>query len=114
MAYTSSLITYGRGIGVVTATGMNTEVGHIASLLNNNDEFDTPLKRKLSAVGKTLSIVGLIVCVIIFVIGLLYKRPILPLFMTAISLYNTRRLTCNCHDSYGSWSKTYGKRKCLN
>ena len=60
MAYTSSLITYGRGIGVVTATGMNTEVGHIASLLNNSDEFDTPLKRKLSAVGKTLSIVGLI------------------------------------------------------
>ena len=86
MAYTSSLITYGRGIGVVTATGMNTEVGHIASLLNNNDEFDTPLKRKLSAVGKGLSIVGLIVCVIIFVIGMLYKRPILPLFMTAISL----------------------------
>ena len=86
MAYTSSLITYGRGIGVVIATGMNTEVGHIASLLNNSDEFDTPLKRKLSAVGKTLSIVGLIVCIIIFVIGMLYKRPILPLFMTAISL----------------------------
>ena len=86
MAYTSSLITYGRGIGVVIATGMNTEVGHIASLLNNSDEFDTPLKRKLSAVGKVLSIVGLIVCVIIFVIGMLYKRPLLPLFMTAISL----------------------------
>ena len=86
MAYTSSLITYGRGIGVVIATGMNTEVGHIASLLNNSDEFDTPLKRKLSAVGKVLSIVGLIVCVIIFLIGMLYKRPILPLFMTAISL----------------------------
>lgn len=86
MAYTSSLITYGRGIGVVIATGMNTEVGHIASLLNNSEEFDTPLKRKLSAVGKVLSIVGLIVCVIIFVIGMLYKRPILPLFMTAISL----------------------------
>ena len=86
MAYTSSLITYGRGIGIVTATGMNTEVGHIASLLNNSEEFDTPLKRKLSAVGKVLSIVGLIVCVIIFVIGMLYKRPILPLFMTAISL----------------------------
>ena len=86
MAYTSSLITYGRGIGVVIATGMNTEVGHIASLLNNSEEFDTPLKRKLSAVGKVLSIVGLIVCIIIFVIGMLYKRPILPLFMTAISL----------------------------
>lgn len=86
MAYTSSLITYGRGVGVVTATGMHTEVGHIASMLNQEDEFDTPLKRKLSAVGKTLTIVGLIVCIVIFVIGLFYQRPMLPLFMTAISL----------------------------
>lgn len=86
MAYTSSLVTYGRAIGVVVATSMHTEVGKIATMLNNEDDFDTPLKRKLAAVGKTLSIVGLIVCVIIFVIGLMYRRPILPLFMTAISL----------------------------
>ncbi len=86
MVYTSSLITYGRATGVVVATGMNTEVGNIADMLNEEDDFDTPLKRKLTKVGKTLSIVGTIVCVLIFSIGLLYKRPILPLFMTAISL----------------------------
>lgn len=86
MVYTSSLITYGRATGVVVATGMNTEVGNIADMLNEEDDFDTPLKRKLTKVGKTLSIVGAIVCVLIFSIGLLYKRPILPLFMTAISL----------------------------
>ena len=86
MVYTSSLITYGRGIGVVVETGMNTEVGSIAGMLNDEDDFDTPLKRKLAAVGKTLSIVGVIVCILIFGVGLLYKRPVLPLFMTAISL----------------------------
>ncbi len=86
MVYTSSLITYGRGIGVVVNTGMETEVGNIANMLNEEDDFDTPLKRKLAAVGKTLSIVGIIVCAVIFFIGLLYQRPILPLFMTAISL----------------------------
>ncbi len=86
MVYTSSLITYGRGIGVVVETGMNTEVGSIAGMLNDEDDFDTPLKRKLAAVGKTLSIAGIIVCILIFGVGLLYKRPVLPLFMTAISL----------------------------
>lgn len=86
MVYTSSLITYGRGIGVVVETGMNTEVGSIAGMLNDEDDFDTPLKRKLAAVGKTLSIVGVIVCILIFGVGILYKRPVLPLFMTAISL----------------------------
>lgn len=86
MVYSSSLITYGRATGVVVATGMDTEVGSIADMLNEEDDFDTPLKRKLAAVGKTLSIVGLIVCIVIFCIGMLYKRPILPLFMTAISL----------------------------
>lgn len=86
MAYTSSIISYGRGTGVVVATGMQTEVGHIARLLESQDEFDTPMKRKLAAVGKTLSIVGIVICVLIFGIGMLYGRPVLPLFMTAISL----------------------------
>lgn len=57
MVYSSSLVTYGRAEGVVVGTGMNTEVGSIASSLNEEDEFDTPIKRKLGAVGKTLSIV---------------------------------------------------------
>ncbi len=86
MVYSSSLVIYGRAIGVVVATGMDTQVGNIATMLNNEDDFDTPIKRKLAAVGKALSIVGIIVCVIIFVIGLMYRRPILPLLMTSISL----------------------------
>ncbi len=86
MAYTSSIVTYGNGLGVVVATGMNTEVGHIAKMLDDEDEFHTPLKEKLNSVGKTLSIVGIIVCILIFGIGYLYGRPLIPLLMTAISL----------------------------
>ncbi|MGG5401714.1 cation-translocating P-type ATPase [Clostridioides difficile] len=86
MAYTSSIVTYGRGVGVVVATGMDTEVGNIAHLLDSQDDFDTPIKRKLNTVGKTLSVIGIIVCVVIFAIGAFYQRPLLPMFMIAISL----------------------------
>ncbi len=87
MAYASSIVMYGNGTGVVVGTGMDTEVGRIAGMLSEeSDDFDTPLKRKLGAVGKTLSVVGVTVCVLIFGIGLLYGRPLLPLLMTAISL----------------------------
>lgn len=86
MLYTSSIITYGRGIGIVVATGMDTEVGHIAGMLDAQDHLDTPLKRKLDKVGKTLTIVGVIVCILIFTIGALYKRPLIPQFLVAISL----------------------------
>ena len=86
MVYTSAIVTYGRAVGVVVATGMDTEVGNIAGMLDNQDELDTPLKRKLNAVGKTLTVVGLIVCVLIFAIGALYQRPLIPQFLVAISL----------------------------
>ena len=86
MAYTSSIVMYGNGTGVVVGTGMHTEVGQIAGALDTQDETNTPLKRKLNSVGKTLSVVGLIVCVLIFVIGMLYGRPLVPLLMTAVSL----------------------------
>ena len=86
MAYTSSIVMYGNAEGVVIATGMHTEVGQIANLLDNQDELDTPLKKKLNSVGKTLSIVGLIICIVIFAIGSLYKQPWIPLLMTAVSL----------------------------
>ena len=86
MAYTSSIVTYGRATGVVVATGMNTEVGNIAGMLDSQDETDTPLKRKLGAVGKTLIIIGVIVCVLIFAIGAVYHRPLIPQFLVAISL----------------------------
>lgn len=86
MAYSSTLVTYGRGYGVVVATGMNTEVGQIAHMIDEQDDFDTPLKRKLTSVGKSLTIVGMIVCVLIFTIGFFYKQSFIPLLMTAISL----------------------------
>lgn len=86
MAYTSAIVTYGRTTGVVVATGMDTEVGNIAGMLDNQDDTDTPLKRKLNAVGKTLTIVGLIVCALIFAIGAFYQRPLIPQFLVAISL----------------------------
>lgn len=86
MAYTSSIVTYGRGSGIVTKTGMNTEIGQIAGMLEDDDASDTPLKRKLNAVGKILTIIGLIICVLIFAIGAFYGRPLLPQFLVAISL----------------------------
>lgn len=88
MAYMSSIVMYGSGIGVVVGTGMNTQVGKIADMLEEqeDDGFDTPIKRKLNSVGKTLSIVGIVVCVLIFAVGYLYGRPLVPLLMTAISL----------------------------
>ena len=86
MLYTSSIITYGRATGVVVATGMDTEMGSIAQMLDSQDELDTPLKRKLSVLGQTLTFVGLAVCVLIFVIGMLYQRPLVPQFLVAISL----------------------------
>ena len=86
MAYASAIVTYGRATGVVAATGMHTEVGHIAGLLEEQDDMDTPMKQKLNAVGKTLTIVGLIVCLLIFAIGALYRRPLAPQFLVAISL----------------------------
>lgn len=86
MAYSSSTVSYGNGIGIVTSTGMNTEVGKIASMLDSENELETPLKQKLNAVGKKLSVVGIFVCILIFIIGFLYGKPLIPLLMTAISL----------------------------
>ena len=65
MAYTSSIVMYGNAQGIVVGTGMNTEVGKIAGLLNEADELETPLKKNLNSVGKVLSLIGLIVCVLV-------------------------------------------------
>lgn len=86
MLYTSSIITYGRGIGIVTATGMETQVGSIAKMLDSQAKTDTLLKQKLNAVGKVLTIAGLIVCILIFAVGAIYHRPLIPQFLVAISL----------------------------
>lgn len=86
MLFSSSLITYGRGKGIVVETGMNTEVGKIAGILTNTVKTETPLQIKLNKLGKTLGIAALAICVVIFVIGLLYGKNALDMFMTAVSL----------------------------
>ncbi len=86
MLFSSSLITYGRGKAVVVETGMNTEVGKIADIINTAEEQGTPLQQKLNKLGKTLGIVALAICAVIFVVGLLYGKEPIHMFMTAVSL----------------------------
>ena len=86
MLFSSSLITYGRGKGVVVETGMDTEVGKIAGIITNTVKEETPLQNKLNKLGKTLGIAAIIICIIIFVIGILYGKNIIDMFMTAVSL----------------------------
>ena len=86
MAYATSIVTAGRGAGVVVAAGMDTEVGRIAGLLAGDEELDTPLKRKLAQFGKLLTIVGVAAALAVIAIGLAYGRPFAPLLLLAISL----------------------------
>ena len=86
MLFSSSLITYGRGKGVVVETGMNTEVGKIAGILNETEETQTPLQIKLNKLGKTLGVAALLICLVIFIIGILYGKNPLDMFMVAVSL----------------------------
>lgn len=86
MVVSSTVITNGRATCVVTATGMDTEVGRIANMLMGEEEGQTPLQKKMAEISKTLSIICLAVCVVMFGVGLLYSRPILEIFMTAVSL----------------------------
>ncbi len=86
MLFSSSLITYGRGKAIVVETGMNTEVGKIAGMINSTEKQETPLQRRLNSLGKTLGIAALSICAIIFVIGLLQGKGVIDMFMTAVSL----------------------------
>ena len=86
MLFSSSLVTYGRGKGIVVATGMETEVGKIAGMLDNTEEQITPLQEKLNKLGKTLGIAALVICAFIFAIGLIQGKEPIQMFMTAVSL----------------------------
>ena len=104
-AFMGTLVSYGRGVGLVTATGMLTQIGMIAEMIQSYDEEDTPLQRKLDQLGKVLGIVSLAICGIIFIYGIIrdtnpgmaftaglgaylaaHDREIVELFMTAVSL----------------------------
>ena len=86
MLFTGCSITYGTATAIVTATGMNTEMGKIANLLESEGEAQTPLQRKLAQLGKYLGILALVACAIVFVVGLLNGIPAMEIFMTAVSL----------------------------
>ena len=86
MLFSSSLVTYGRGKGIVVETGMTTEVGKIAGMINSTEKQETPLQQKLNKLGKTLGIAALAICLLIFVIGLLQGKEVITMFMTAVSL----------------------------
>ena len=84
--FSSGLVTYGRGKGIVVETGMNTEVGKIAGIINNTIETETPLQVKLNKLGKTLGVVAIVICIIIFIVGISIGKDAMEMFMTAVSL----------------------------
>ena len=105
MAYMGSMVAYGRGKGIVTSTGMNTEIGHIAEMLQSYEEEQTPLQRRLDQLGKWLGLATLAICTIVFAVGFLrlitatpivdfggwvsdsyHQSEIIELFMVAVSL----------------------------
>lgn len=86
MACSSTIISYGRGLGIVVATGADTEIGKIATTLDSFEEEETPLQKKLAGLSKSLGLITIGVCVLVFAVGLLYKQEFLLMLLTAISL----------------------------
>ena len=86
MAFMSTLATYGRGVGVVVATGMDTEIGHIAKMIEDETDAATPLQVRLSKLGKTLGFASIFICALIFVISFFQGRNLLEMLLVSISL----------------------------
>lgn len=86
MAFMSTLTTYGRGEGIVVGTAMDTEIGKIAKILDEDNDEMTPLQKRLDELGKILGFICIGICVVIFIVALIQKRPLFEMFLTAISL----------------------------
>lgn len=86
MAFSSGIVTYGRGRGLVVATGMRTQVGKIAAMLQDTPDTETPMNRRLEQLGRILGIAALAICVLIFVVGILYGNSVIDMFMIAVTL----------------------------
>lgn len=86
MAFMSTNVTYGRGEGVVTATAMDTQIGKIAGMISQTDNEMTPLQKRLADLGKLLSVVAVVLCILLFLIAILQHRNIPEMLITAISL----------------------------
>ncbi len=117
MAFSSGMVTYGRGRGVVVATGMRTEVGKIANLLQEAVETETPMSKRLEQLGKLLGIAALIICAMIFIVGVLYGK----FSHEHVHDRCKPRRCCNSRGSSGSFNScpcnrctAYGQEKCDN
>jgi Ca2+-transporting ATPase len=86
MAYMGTLVSYGRGRGLVVCTGMRTQFGLIAEMIQSYEEEQTPLQVKLEQLGRWLGLGCLVICAIVFGVGIWEGRPILEMFLTAVSL----------------------------
>ena len=86
MVISSTVITNGRAVCVVTGTGMDTEVGRIAQMLTTSEDNQTPLQKKMAEISKVLSVICLGVCAVMFLVGLLHGKDLLEIFMTAVAL----------------------------
>lgn len=86
MAFMTSYVTNGRGAGLVIATGMTTEIGRIAALIREAPEEETPLQKRLSDLGKVLSLTAVFLCALLFVLAVIQKRDVMEMLITAISL----------------------------
>lgn len=86
MAYSSTLVSYGRGKGIAVETGMDTEVGKIAGMIQSVPDTKTPMQIKIDQLGKFLGIAAIVICAIIFIVGIIQGREIVEMFMTAVSL----------------------------
>ena len=86
MAFKGTIVTYGRAVALVVATGMQTEIGHIAELLGSDGETQTPMQKRLARFGKRLALAILALCALLFVVGLLRGQPPVLMLLTAISL----------------------------
>lgn len=84
--FMGTVVTYGRGKGIVTQTGMQTQMGNIAGMLNQSPEESTPLQKKLDSLGKMLGIICLAVCIVIFGLGLIRGMDFFEIFMVAVAL----------------------------
>ena len=86
MLFKGSQVSHGRGVGVVTGTGLNTELGKIADLMQSEGPSKTPLQERLAVLGRQLAVIVLLICIVIFVFGLLRGEPVILMLLTAVSL----------------------------
>ena len=86
MAYSSGVVTFGHGKGIVVGTGMNTEIGKIADMLGGESDTQTPMQARLENLGKVIGTASVLICVVIFIIGILYGRNVISMLMIAVSL----------------------------